>query len=114
MYLNLSVVSGLVRASKLSELLGIARVRLVPAECVHRDPMVRRSRAIQGSGNSRVRWLPVEASWSMFRSRREEAEPRRRWAQRVALRRGTKVGIVALARKLAGILYAMWRDGTTY
>jgi hypothetical protein len=36
------------------------------------------------------------------------------WAQRVALRRGTKVGIVALARKLAGILYAMWRDGATY
>lgn len=25
-----------------------------------------------------------------------------------------KVGIVALARKLAGILYAMWRDGSTY
>jgi len=30
------------------------------------------------------------------------------------MRRGTKAGIVALARKLAGILYAMWRDGTTY
>ena len=32
----------------------------------------------------------------------------------MALRRGTKVGIVALARKLAGILYAMWRDGTNH
>ena len=32
----------------------------------------------------------------------------------MALRRGTKVAIVALARKLAGILYAMWRDGSSY
>jgi transposase len=69
---------------------------------------------ITKAGNSRARWLLVEAAWSIFRSRREDAEPLRRWAQRVALRRGTKVGIVALARKLAGILYAMWRDGTTY
>ena len=50
----------------------------------------------------------------VLRSRRDDTEPLRRWAQRVALRRGPKVGIVALARKLAGILYAMWRDGTTY
>jgi transposase len=69
---------------------------------------------ITKAGNSRARWLLVEAAWSMLRSRREDTEPLRRWAQRVALRRGTKSGIVALARKLAGILYAMWRDGTTY
>jgi hypothetical protein len=37
-----------------------------------------------------------------------------RWAQQVALRRGVKVAITALARKLAGILYAIWRDGTRY
>ena len=69
---------------------------------------------ITKAGNSRARWLLVEAAWSVFRSRREDTEPLRRWAQRVALRRGTKSGIVALARKLAGILYAMWRDGSTY
>jgi transposase len=69
---------------------------------------------ITKAGNSRARWLLVEAAWSIFRSRREEVEPLRRWAQRVALRRGVKSGIVALARKLAGILYAMWRDGSTY
>jgi transposase len=69
---------------------------------------------ITKAGNSRARWLLVEAAWAILRSRREDTEPLRRWAQRVALRRGTKVGIVALARKLAGILYAMWRDGTTY
>jgi transposase len=69
---------------------------------------------ITKAGNSRARWLLVEAAWSIFRSRSADAEPLRRWAQRVAMRRGTKVGIVALARKLAGVLYAMWRDGTTY
>jgi transposase len=69
---------------------------------------------ITKAGNSRARWLLVEAAWAILRSRRDDTEPLRRWAQRVALRRGTKVGIVALARKLAGILYAMWRDGTTY
>jgi transposase len=56
----------------------------------------------------------VEAAWAILRSKRDDIEPLRRWAQRVALRRGTKAAIVALARKLAGILFAMWRDGTTY
>jgi transposase len=69
---------------------------------------------ITKAGNSRARWLLVEAAWAILRSRRNDTEPLRRWAQRVALRRGMKVGIVALARKLAGILYAMWRDGSTF
>lgn len=69
---------------------------------------------ITKAGNSRARWLLVEAAWAILRSRRDDTEPLRRWAQRVALRRGMKVGIVALARKLAGILYAMWRDGSTF
>ena len=29
-------------------------------------------------------------------------------------RRGVRIAILALARKLAGILYAIWRDGTVY
>jgi hypothetical protein len=32
----------------------------------------------------------------------------------IAARRGKKVAVVALARRLAGILYAMLRDGTRY
>ena len=28
--------------------------------------------------------------------------------------RGSRVAVVALARKLAGILYAMWRDDTEF
>ena len=30
------------------------------------------------------------------------------------LRRGSRVAVVALARKLAGILFAMWRDATSF
>jgi len=33
---------------------------------------------------------------------------------RIAARRGRARACVALARKLAGILYAMWRDGTEF
>ena len=36
------------------------------------------------------------------------------WARQLAERRGRPVAAVALARKLAGIMFAMWRDGTTY
>ncbi len=36
------------------------------------------------------------------------------WAMRIAARRGRARACVALARNLAGILYAMWRDGTEF
>jgi transposase len=89
-----------------------AYLGLVPSE---RSSGEKQSRGrITKAGNSRARWLLVEAAWAILRSKRDDTEPLRRWAQRVAMRRGTKAGIVALARKLAGILYAMWRDGTTY
>ena len=37
-----------------------------------------------------------------------------RGATRLAQRRGSKIAVTALARKLAGILYAIWRDRTPY
>ena len=36
------------------------------------------------------------------------------WVVEVEKRRGKHVAIVALARKLAAILFAIWRDGTFY
>jgi hypothetical protein len=32
----------------------------------------------------------------------------------IAARRGKRIAVVALARRLSGILYAMWRDGSEY
>jgi hypothetical protein len=34
--------------------------------------------------------------------------------RQIAQRRNRPVAVIALARKLAGILFAIWRDGTTY
>jgi transposase len=69
---------------------------------------------ITKSGNGRARWLLVEAAWAVWRSRTAESAGLRMWAQRIAVRRGKRVATVALARRLAGILFAMWRDGTSF
>ncbi len=41
-------------------------------------------------------------------------DPLARWATDLAKTRGKKIAAVALARKLAGVLRARWRDGTVY
>ena len=38
----------------------------------------------------------------------------REWAARIAARRGRGIAVVALARRLAGMLFALLRDGTVY
>ena len=69
---------------------------------------------ISKTGNPRMRALLVEAGWRILRSTDPAAAALRAWGERIAARRGSKVAAVALARRLAGILYALWRDGTTY
>jgi hypothetical protein len=56
----------------------------------------------------------VQAAWAALRSRRHRNDALIQWATAVAKRRGKKLATVALARKLAGALFAMWRDATTY
>jgi transposase len=69
---------------------------------------------ITKAGNSRVRSLLVEVAWLILSSKKAEVQGLKQWATRIADRRGKRVAVVALARKLAGILYAMWRDGTQF
>jgi transposase len=69
---------------------------------------------ITKAGNSRARWLLVEAAWSILRYKKPETAALRTWAERIACRRGKRRAAVALARRLAGILYAMMRDQTDY
>lgn len=69
---------------------------------------------ITKAGNGRVRWLLVEAAWHILRSRRPETAALRTWTLPIAQRRGKRIAAVALARRLAGILCAMWRDGQPY
>jgi transposase len=69
---------------------------------------------ISKAGGSRARTLLVEAAWALLRWRTVKNAALYDWAMRIAARRGRARACVALARKLAGILYAMWRDGTEF
>jgi transposase len=69
---------------------------------------------ITKAGKGRLRWLLVEAAWTIRRSTSTTTVARRGWTVPIAQRRGTRIAVVALARNLAGILYAMWRDGVSY
>lgn len=57
-----------------------------------------------------MRWLLVEAAWQILRSKSPETAALRAWTVPIAQRRGKRIAVVALAGRVAGILYAMWRD----
>ena len=65
-------------------------------------------------GPSDLRALLVQASWVIWRGRSAAGADLRAWAQTLAARRGRRIAIVALARRLTRILYAMWRDRTEF
>ena len=83
---------------------------LVPCEDSSADRQ-RRGR-ITKRGPTTARSLLIQAAWGVWRQRTRD--PLQRWARRLAERRGRRIAIVALARRLCRILYAMWRDGTAY
>lgn len=89
-----------------------AYLGLVPSEASSAEK--RRLGSITKTGNARARWLLVEAAWRVLRSKKPETAALRTWALHIAARRGKRIAAVALARRLAGILYAMWRDGVPY
>ena len=70
--------------------------------------------AITKAGPSRLRALLVQASWHIWRMTRGGAVALHAWVHRVAARRGRRIALVALARRLARCLYAMWRDGRDF
>lgn len=87
-----------------------AYLGLAPGEDSSSDRQRRTS--ITKAGSSRMRWLLVQAAWSMRRIKK--ADPAVLWSKEVEKRRGKRIAVVALARKLAGILFALWRDGAVY
>ena len=89
-----------------------AYLGLVPREWSSGEGQ-RRGR-ITKAGHRRVRWLLVQAAVSILRVRHPSTAALREWALGIAARRGRFIAVVALARRLAGILYAMLRDGTRY
>jgi transposase len=89
-----------------------AYLGLVPRELSSGDRQHRG--AITKAGPPRPRWLLIQTAVSILRRRPPEAEALRAWALRIAARRGKQIAVVALARRLAGILYALLRDGTVF
>ena len=85
-------------------------VGLVPGESSSSEH--RRLMALTKAGARKLRWTLVQAAWSARRCRKED--PMVRWALQVEARRGKFIATVGLARKLTGILYAIWREGTVY
>lgn len=67
---------------------------------------------ITKAGPAAVRRTLTQAAWNLRRSR--PADPISLWAAQIEQRRGKFVATIAVARKLAGVLYALWRDGSRY
>ena len=87
-----------------------AYLGLVPGEHSSGDRHARLG--ITKAGSSAMRTTLVQAAWALRRARPND--PMVQWARRIERRRGRKIATVALARKLSGVLYALWRDGTVY
>lgn len=88
-----------------------AYLGLVPRE----DSSGERQRkgAITKAGPSRMRVLLIQSAWHLWRSPTGSATLHA-WARRLGERRGRRIAVVALARRLARILWAMWRDGRDF
>jgi transposase len=89
-----------------------AYLGLVPSEMSSGEKQ--RKGRITKAGNSRVRWLLVQSAHCILRLKNPDTAHLRAWAEQIAARRGRKIAVVALARRLAGILFAMMRDGARY
>jgi transposase len=88
-----------------------AYLGLVPSEAS--SGTRQRKGAITKAGPSSVRVALIQAAWVIWRQRQGRAALHA-WVERLAARRGRRIAVVALARRLARILYGMWRDATDY
>lgn len=87
-----------------------AAIGLVPREDSSAE---RRHRGrITKAGPQDLRRLLVQAAWACWRS--HGSATLRAWVEALAARRGKRVAVVALARRLSCILYAMCRDQTRF
>ena len=83
---------------------------LVPGECTT-GGKIKRTSTIR-AGCQYMKALLIQAAWSMWRC--QPTSPLVTWARLLAERRGKRIAIVALARKMAFVLWAMWKNGESY
>jgi transposase len=89
-----------------------AYLGLVPRELSSGEKQHRGS--ITKAGHSRLRHLLVQGAWNILRYPNASTQALGLWAEGIVRRRGRNVAAVALARRMAGILFAMLRDETAY
>lgn len=83
---------------------------LIPGESTTGGKIMRTSTI--KAGPRYLKALLVQGAWSMWRS--HPNDPIVLWARNIADKRGVRIGIVALARKLATVMWAMWKSGSAY
>jgi transposase len=71
-----------------------------------------RMRGVTKAGSSETRRALVQAAWCLLRTQPKSSIAQ--WGTNIALRRGKFIAAVAVARKLAGILFAMWKHQRPY
>lgn len=106
----LSVIDGAKRFGGSHEVMSY--MGLVPREFSSGEKQVRGH--ITKAGSSRIRTLLVQAAQRILRFRKPEMEHLTKWAEGIVQRRGKRIAVVALARRLSGIMWAMLRDGAEY
>jgi hypothetical protein len=116
------------RPSRSSRRSMTSRASTAPTRCRRISGSCRASiaPAITGSGGTSPSAATHGCAGSWSRPRGASCAPRilrsphpalaglKAWALQLAQRRGKRIAVVALARRVAGILYAMWRDDATY
>jgi transposase len=93
------------RAGQVSAALGLVPREASSAERRHRGHITK-------AGPSEVRSMLVQAAWACWRSK--GSGTLHAWVERVAAKRGRRIAVVALARRLSRILYAIWRDQSVF
>src|SRR5262249_4749306 len=103
----LDTVTRFDRAGQVTSYLGLVPQEYSSGEKQSRGRVMR-------SADPHLQSLLVQAAWREWRARDPRTEGFRTWAQAIARRRGKNIAIVALARRLARTLFAMWRDERDY
>jgi transposase len=93
------------RAGQVSAALGLVPREDSSAERRHRGHITK-------AGPSEVRSMLVQAAWACWRTK--GSGTLHAWVEHVAARRGRRIAVVGLARRLSRILYAIWRDQSTF
>jgi transposase len=67
---------------------------------------------ITKAGAPRLRWTLIQGAWCLYRT--QPNDPMVQWAMAIERRAGRKKAVTALARKMACVLWTMWKRNERY